>query len=126
MEQLSKPLSSILESSGATLQAEVEVQASPKAVSIVPSNSTVPVFRVPVPLTPVVGDDRAIAALLRMILDKSGLSTGEVARRLGVRRETIKQYTAGRRTKPGLPFFIRLAEVCGCKVSIELPTKGVR
>jgi DNA-binding transcriptional regulator YdaS (Cro superfamily) len=72
-------------------------------------------------LTPLVCDERAIARLLGLLLSRGGLSIGEVARRLGVTPQAVRQYLRGRRNKPSLIWFVKFAEACGGKVSIEFP-----
>jgi hypothetical protein len=87
-----------------------------------PSNQAA-TFRSSAPLTPLVCDERAISRLLETLLSRSGLSAGEVARRLGISSNAVRQYLRGRRSKPSLIWFIRLAELCGARVTIEFPTK---
>lgn len=88
---------------------------------ILPSNSTASVFRTSSSLTPLVCDERAIARLLETLLSRGGLTIGEASRRMGVTTNTIRQYLRGRRNKPSLIWFIRLADLCGAKVTIEFP-----
>jgi hypothetical protein len=71
------------------------------------------------PLTPVVCDERAIGRLLELLLSRSGLTVGEAARRMGVTSNTIRQYIAGRRSRPSLIWFVRLAAICDASVSLE-------
>lgn len=69
-------------------------------------------------------DGAALAQLIVKIRKRSGLSRAELARRLGVKPSSLKQYENGRRGrygKAGLRWFVRLAEGCGCEVSLELP-----
>lgn len=56
-----------------------------------------------------------------MLIQRSGLSIPEVARRMGVTQNAVRQYIVGRRTKPSLIWFIKLAELCGARVQIEFP-----
>lgn len=67
----------------------------------------------------VVADDRAIHSLIEAMITKSGLSQSEVARRLGIKIQSLAQYKRVR--KPSLIWLVRLAEVTGCKVYVELP-----
>lgn len=104
-------------------------QSGPTALKeprvILPSHQSIPAIRATTPLTPVVCDERAIAGLLGMILNRAGLSVGEAAKRMGVSDEALRQYLKGRRTKPSLIWFVKLAELCGARVLIELPgSKG--
>lgn len=91
--------------------------------SVVPSSSAVPTFRSTSSLTPLVCDERVIARLLEALISRSNMSLGAVAQRLGVTPNAIRQYLKGRRNKPSLLWFVRLAEVCGAKVSIEFPKR---
>lgn len=90
--------------------------------AIVPMPATSP-FRQSSILTPVVCDERAIGRLLETILHRSGMSIEEAARRLGVTSNSIRQYLAGRRRKPSLLWFVRLANLCGSSVEVRFPTK---
>lgn len=91
--------------------------------TILPSISSLPAFNHTSPLTPVVCDDRAIAKLLETLLSRSGLSTAEICRRLGITTNALRQYLAGRRKRPSLSWFVRLVEICGGKVTITFPEK---
>lgn len=73
------------------------------------------------PLTPLICDERVIDRLLETLISRSGLSVSELARRLGVTTNAIRQYARGRRTRPSLIWFLRLAELCGARVTIEFP-----
>lgn len=100
----------------------VEEFDAPLAVPM-PSSSTIPSFRSTSSLTPLVCDERAIARLLELMLAKGGLSVNEAAKRMGVTSNAIRQYLRGRRTRPSLIWFIKMAELCGAKVSVEFPTR---
>jgi hypothetical protein len=89
-----------------------------------PSTSAVPSFRNLTSLTPLVCDERAIQRLLETLLRRGGLSVNEAARRLGVTENSVRQYIRGRRQRPSLQWFIRLAEVCGARVTVEFPPKS--
>jgi len=75
------------------------------------------------PLTSLICDEEAISRLLEILLQRAGLSISEASRRMGCGHNTISQYINKRRSKPSLLWFLRLAAVCGAKVSIEFPTK---
>jgi transcriptional regulator with XRE-family HTH domain len=62
-----------------------------------------------------------ITRLLETIISRSGMNLAEVARKMGVTPNSIRQYTRGRRNRPSLQWMVRLAEVCGAKLSIEFP-----
>lgn len=89
--------------------------------SIVPASQSLPVFKASQTITPVVCDQRAIARLLETIIHKSGLSIHDVAKRLGVTTNTIRQYLHGRRTRPSVQWLVRLAEACGARLVVEFP-----
>lgn len=91
--------------------------------TIVPTSQQIPAIRSQSSLTPVVCDERAIARLLEMLLSKAGLSVHEAARRMGVHTNVIRQYIAGRRSKPSLIWFIKFANLCGASVTISFPEK---
>lgn len=88
-----------------------------------PSSGSIPVIKHTTPLTPLVADERAIGHLLGLLMSRSGLSTNEVARRLGVTPNSVRQYLKGRRCKPSLIWFIKLVEVCGGRVNLETPER---
>ena len=67
----------------------------------------------------VVADDRAIVYLIDQLIAKSGLSMSEIARRLGIRLQSLNQYR--HRRKIGLIWLTRLAEACGGRVVVEFP-----
>lgn len=89
-----------------------------------PSSANLPVVKRKMPLTQVLCDQRAIARLLDTMIAKAGLTPCEVAKRLGVTDNAVYQYLQGRRTKPSLMWFLRLADLCGAKVTLEFPDKG--
>lgn len=77
-------------------------------------------------LTPLVCDERAISRLLELLMQRAGFSLNETASRLGVVPNSVRQYVNGRRLRPSLMWFIRFAETCGAKVTIEFPKGPVR
>ena len=66
-----------------------------------------------------VADDRAVIYLIDQLIARSGLSKSEIARRLGIKLQSLNQYS--RRTRPGVIWLARLAEVCGGRVIVEFP-----
>ena len=70
----------------------------------------------------VIADDRAISALIEALIETSGMSQNELAKRLGVSYQTIQQRRRAKR--PSLIWIARLAEVCGAKIIIELPVSA--
>lgn len=74
------------------------------------------------PITPVICDERAISRLLENLLERAGLTPRDAATRLGLKSANgVRQYLAGRRTKPSLIWFIKFCELCGAQVSITFP-----
>lgn len=71
-------------------------------------------------LTPLVGDQRAIARLIGLMLDRGGVSLSEAARRMGVSASDLRQYVHGRR-RPSLYQVLRIAEATGTRLFAELP-----
>ena len=65
---------------------------------------------------PVVADDRAVVYLMDQLIAKSGLTKSEIARRLGIRLQSLNQYS--RRKKPGVIWLAKLAEVCGARLEV--------
>lgn len=113
------------ESPGANLSAASELALQPEQLPFIPmpSSTALPIFKSSTPLTPLVCDERAIARLLATLLSRGGLSTREVARRMGVTPNAVRQYLRGRRNRPSLIWFIKLAELCGARVLVEFPEK---
>lgn len=69
----------------------------------------------------VVNDKRTFAKLLQTIVDRSGLSKREIARRLNIRENGLRQYFTGRRNRPSVYWLVRLCDICGAEVSIKFP-----
>jgi hypothetical protein len=75
-----------------------------------------------------IADDRMCQQLLREMRRYSGVGTKLIARRMGVKPETIRQYfkhnqpsLGGQRTTIG--FLCRFAEACGCRVVVHFPDR---
>lgn len=98
-----------------------ELDAEPSAyLTPLPSSFSSPVRTQSAssPITPVVCDDRAIAKLLESLLHHAGLTPKEAANRLGMTSNSVRQYLAGRRSRPSLIWFVRFAELCGAQLNI--------
>lgn len=67
----------------------------------------------------VVADDRAVVYLIDQLILKSGLTQSEIARRLGIKLQSLNQYR--RRKRPGVVWLAKLAEACGGRLYMELP-----
>jgi hypothetical protein len=87
--------------------------------TILPSQTSIPTFKSQAQITPLMTDERVITRLLERLLQTGGLSVNEAARMLGLSPNSLRQYMKGRRKKPSLWWFIRLAELCGARVSVE-------
>lgn len=66
-------------------------------------------------------DEKALIALVREIIDRSGMTVPQVAGKLGINPHSLWQYYYGYRRNPSLQWMIRLAGICGGKVLVELP-----
>lgn len=104
---------------------EPEANSGPAYVPL-PSTSALSSLRQSSTLTTVVCDERAIGRLLETIIHRSGLSIEEIARRIGISSNSIRQYLHGRRKRPSLLWFVRLAALCGSTVTVQFPPVGVR
>ena len=67
----------------------------------------------------VVADERAMIYLIDQLILRSGLSKSEVARRLGIKLQSLNQYH--RRRRPGALWLAKLAEACGGRLLLEFP-----
>jgi hypothetical protein len=73
------------------------------------------------------GDSKAIAAVIDALLKRAGISKAEAARRLGQRTQTLQQYSALKRgggRGVSLKWFLRLAAVCGATVKLHFPERS--
>jgi hypothetical protein len=116
-----------LTSAPGSLAPEKEEATSPDELFLppvpVPAHSMSPIFQNHSSLTPVVCDERAISRLLELILVRSGLSLNEVAKRMGVTPNCVRQYIHGRRGRPSLLWVVKFAETCGSHITIQTPTR---
>ena len=67
----------------------------------------------------IVPDDRAVVYLIDQLIGKSGLSQSEIARRLGIKLQSLNQYR--RRRRPGLIWFAKLVTACGAELNVRFP-----
>ena len=73
----------------------------------------------------VVGDnDVSVKASIKALVARAGLSQAEISRRMGVTIQSIHQYLgpSDKRVRPSIQWVARLAEVCGGRVVLELPS----
>lgn len=71
----------------------------------------------------ILDDDRAIQRLIELLLDGAGLPSSEIARRLGIRVQSLNQYRYLRRKRPSIQWMSRLAQACGGRLILELPER---
>jgi DNA-binding phage protein len=69
---------------------------------------------------PLIADERAIQQLLERILQSTALTVAEIARRLGVSDNSVRQYFRGARSNPSLMTFLRICDAAEIRVSVEL------
>lgn len=67
---------------------------------------------------PVVNDPRALSRLLEAVIYRAGQTPAQVAKDLGIRPQTILQYTSGRSTV-GFRFFLKVLTHCGWVLKVE-------
>lgn len=74
------------------------------------------------PIAVVVPDDSSVKHLMRLLLNRSGLSQAELARRLGVTPQCVGQYMSGRgAVRPSLSWFCNVVQTAGGRLLLELP-----
>jgi len=66
-------------------------------------------------------DSASIVEALNAALYSSGLIQAEVAKRLGIRGQSIDQYRRNVKSNPSVKWLIRYLQVCGAKLVVELP-----
>jgi len=71
-----------------------------------------------VSLTPLVLDERAISRLLELMISRGGLTVSEVARRMAVTPQAVRQYIHGRRS-PTIKQLLKFAEATGSRILVE-------
>lgn len=75
------------------------------------------------PRTVVVADDRAVASLISDLIERTGVSQHELARRLGIKVQSINQYKMAKRANPSIKWLMRLIEAGGGRLVVEYPEK---
>jgi DNA-binding CsgD family transcriptional regulator len=85
------------------------------------SEGEIPVGRSAKDALMLTGDAANTREAVRLLLSRSGLSAAEVARRLGVTRQTVQQFVTQRRPSIQVRSLAEVAAVCGGRVIVELP-----
>lgn len=73
-------------------------------------------------LVVLLGDERAISALIDRLLDRANLDEKSLAQRLGIKQQTLHQYRMSRRKRPSIQWLVKLASACGAKIVVEFPS----
>ena len=64
------------------------------------------------------GDDEEALALLRWATEQSGVGTSELARRMGMKRQSIEQYLTKKRTRIGWCLMLKWLRACGLRITV--------
>lgn len=89
--------------------------------------SPLPSLVVPLARTPfhvVSPDPKALTALILALVERSGLPSAEVARRMGFSRQCLNGYLSGKKANPSLVWITRLAQICGATLRLDWPSFG--
>lgn len=73
----------------------------------------------------VIAGERGFAQLLKEMRAKSGLTTRQIATKMGITRESLNQYFWLKRGSGGtsrMSWFLRYAEACGCVLWLTYPS----
>lgn len=73
----------------------------------------------------VVAKEQGMGRLLRAMRDASGLTTRQIAKRMGIEKESLAQRYWERTGKGGtsrLDWFLRYAEATGCRIYVTYPS----
>lgn len=68
-------------------------------------------------------DQKALASLIELLVIRSGVSQSELARRMGIKQQSLNQYLNQKRRNPTIGWLCRLATACGATVAIDLPRR---
>lgn len=104
------------------LDAEAEGAPASSALFLSKAHQNQSLFNNPASV-PLSNDARVVVRLLEELLDRGGLSSNDMARRLGVTPNAVRQYIVGRRSNPSLLWFVKFVEVCGGRLWVEFPRK---
>lgn len=95
-----------------------------RGAGILPSGGGAGALVRTVAITELICDEHALPRLLERMMKTGGVGVQEIARQWGVNSEAIRQYVKGRRSKPGLAWFVRFAASCGATITMDLKTPG--
>lgn len=71
----------------------------------------------------VVGSDLStLLTIYKEVIDRTGLPTAEIARRMGIQPQTLYNYLDGYKKRPGVFFTVKLFDACGARLLVDLPT----
>lgn len=69
-------------------------------------------------------DPRQQRQAVKTMLERAGLSIAEVARQLGVKRQSLHQYlNPSARRAISVDWLVRCAALCRCSVALQLPSE---
>ena len=90
--------------------------------SVVPAQlQWAPAYDAQAPQELVLARKHAERELIQLLIDRSGVSQAELARRLGITPQALGQYVKARR-RATFHWLVRLAQVCGARVSVDFPS----
>lgn len=69
-------------------------------------------------------DPDGVHVIIERLIAESGLTQSEIARRMGISKQSVSQYVQLRRKRPSIIWLARLALVCGSRILVEAPAKG--
>lgn len=61
--------------------------------------------------------------ILEAALDAGGMSMVDLARRLGMKPQSLAQYKQSIRRNPSLEWIQRYLQTCGCRIVVEFPSE---
>ena len=69
----------------------------------------------------VLPDERTAKALINLLIERSGTTQAELARRMGIQPQTLSQYRSLKHKKPSLHYISRLCLASGARLIVEWP-----
>ena len=70
-------------------------------------------------------DERAVMHIIDLLVARAGISQTEIAKRMGIKPQSLNQYLNRRRLNPSIHWMTRLAGVCGGRIVLEFPSEGL-